>query len=387
MFTINLKCETTSNKNEEPPPAFNGNGKRNYWIVWSKKEKQKNNKTWESRKRRVKKAIENIIKNIMDDKSKINKKLSKCITDSLKKLIDPGEDYKKKLRGAYHPIKIILCDKDAKIKKNSDKNKWIARMAVVHKNRINFEKDHEKYYNGVLVAEIKIYEGFWNDIDASRCLEGYLFHEILHSACFDNKEKWLGEKIAYGCSHKIYRCALYKNPEDNNKDYSKECNEKTCKEEKENNRQMLEYQEERRFSDKPDDNYSVYENKSNKKYVFGKTNYIIYKNGDCIHMDNLVGGIYYEGFSSLRIYNERRNVIIFPSGGLNGIRGDYLLKQTLKQYVSQGGTIIVFSQQYGSHVENIVPIPEGEKLKVYGWRQDQSCYLGSVYTEVISIEP
>jgi len=34
-------------------------------------------------------------------------------------------------------------------------------------------------------------------------------------------------------------------------------------------------------------------------------------------------------------------------------------------------------------VENLVPIPEGETLKSFGWRQDQSCYNGSMYFDTM----
>ncbi len=63
--------------------------------------------------------------------------------------------------------------------------------------------------------------------------------------------------------------------------------------------------------------------------------------------------------------------LIIPTGALFSVENDTTLKHVLEQYVNAGGTIIVFAQQYGSHVENVVPIPEGESLKVYGWREDQ----------------
>ena len=34
-------------------------------------------------------------------------------------------------------------------------------------------------------------------------------------------------------------------------------------------------------------------------------------------------------------------------------------------------------------MENLVPVPEGESLKYFGWRQDQGCYMGSVYFEYL----
>ncbi len=39
--------------------------------------------------------------------------------------------------------------------------------------------------------------------------------------------------------------------------------------------------------------------------------------------------------------------------------------------------------KYGTHIDNVVPVPEGESLKTYGWRQDSSCLRNSVYFESV----
>ena len=72
-------------------------------------------------------------------------------------------------------------------------------------------------------------------------------------------------------------------------------------------------------------------------------------------------------------------ILIIPTGALFSSKNSTTFKNILSQYVSQGGTIIVFDQQYGSHIDDIVPIPEGVSLKSYGWREDQSCLRHSCY--------
>ncbi len=68
--------------------------------------------------------------------------------------------------------------------------------------------------------------------------------------------------------------------------------------------------------------------------------------------------------------------IILPSYSLAENEGKLSLKYKLENFVKHGGVIIVFAQQYGRHVEKIVPVPEGEELKVYGWRESESGYMG-----------
>jgi len=45
-------------------------------------------------------------------------------------------------------------------------------------------------------------------------------------------------------------------------------------------------------------------------------------------------------------------VLVIPSGGFYGKENDTLLKIVLREYVSSGGNIVVFTQQYGAHTDN-----------------------------------
>ncbi len=132
--------------------------------------------------------------------------------------------------------------------------------------------------------------------------------------------------------------------------------------------------------DRPDDNYS-FSDGTPLIYKLSPDS-VVYTSGYWKEALRLYGGLVYDGENGAEDLRRATPFLIIPSGSLFSNQNNLSLKQTLKQYVSQGGTIIVFSQQYGEHIENIVPVPEGEKLKVYGWRQDQSCYWGSVYTDL-----
>ena len=73
-------------------------------------------------------------------------------------------------------------------------------------------------------------------------------------------------------------------------------------------------------------------------------------------------------------------VLIIPTGGLFGLENADQFKSTLADYVSRGGTIIVFGQQHGYEF-SVLPTPEGEPIGAYGWREDQSCQTNSVYVD------
>lgn len=96
----------------------------------------------------------------------------------------------------------------------------------------------------------------------------------------------------------------------------------------------------------------------------------------------------YQGFSYINDYvhdhfSNQHKILIIPSGELMGDENSEIIKAALEQFVASGGTLLVLSQQYDTHYENLMPLPENETLKAYGWRQDQSCYNGSVYFEGI----
>jgi parallel beta-helix repeat protein len=74
-------------------------------------------------------------------------------------------------------------------------------------------------------------------------------------------------------------------------------------------------------------------------------------------------------------------ILVIPSGGLYGIDSSTAFKSKLEQYVCNGGTLIVFSQQHG-YEYNALP---GGEVSGYGWIEDQSCHYSSVYTDTYHI--
>jgi len=70
-------------------------------------------------------------------------------------------------------------------------------------------------------------------------------------------------------------------------------------------------------------------------------------------------------------------ILIIPTGGLYGLDSLPTFKSNLEQYVKDGGTLIVFSQQHG-YEYNVLP---GGNLSGFGWLEDQSCHHRSVYID------
>ena len=73
---------------------------------------------------------------------------------------------------------------------------------------------------------------------------------------------------------------------------------------------------------------------------------------------------------------DKMPLLIIPSGGLAGLSESQIFKTSLEEYVKQGGTVLVLSQQHGYEFS---AIPGG--LGGYGWTEDQSCQTYSSYIE------
>ena len=79
-------------------------------------------------------------------------------------------------------------------------------------------------------------------------------------------------------------------------------------------------------------------------------------------------------------------VMLVPTGGFYGLENSAVVKATLEEYVKNGGTLVVFTQQHGYDL-SLLPTPAnpetGEKRPVtgYGYQEDQSCQFNSVYID------
>ena len=69
-------------------------------------------------------------------------------------------------------------------------------------------------------------------------------------------------------------------------------------------------------------------------------------------------------------------LLVIPSGGITSIENREKFRVVLKNYVKEGGTLLVFSQRVGSDY-SILPVPDGKPLTSYGWLEDQSTLSSS----------
>ncbi|MCL4266513.1 MAG: VWA domain-containing protein [Anaerolineae bacterium] len=72
---------------------------------------------------------------------------------------------------------------------------------------------------------------------------------------------------------------------------------------------------------------------------------------------------------------EEYPLLVIPTGGLYGLENSAFFRATLEEYANRGGTIIVFDQQHGDDY-GVLP---GGGLEGYGWAEDNSCTLSSLY--------
>ena len=97
----------------------------------------------------------------------------------------------------------------------------------------------------------------------------------------------------------------------------------------------------------------------------------------------LFGGLISDGDNTAQKLFAVTPFIVLPAGSLFGLENDTTFKYMLEQYVAMGGTVIIFAQQFGSQIDHVVPVPQGERLESIGWREDSSCFLDSSYPESI----
>jgi PGF-pre-PGF domain-containing protein len=72
------------------------------------------------------------------------------------------------------------------------------------------------------------------------------------------------------------------------------------------------------------------------------------------------------------------DIIIIPSGSLDGLTENYAFRDTLRSYVYNGGKLIVFTQIKGSDYKIL---PRGEEIEAFGYMEDQSCQYSSSIIE------
>ena len=146
-------------------------------------------------------------------------------------------------------------------------------------------------------------------------------------------------------------------------------------------------------ADNADDNYS-FNLKGNQSvnippYIEEFPSVGIFNNGNVEKMANLlnkfgISYIYVDADFNPEILLNHVKTLIISTGGLIGKSSN--LKLLLEQFVAWGGTIICLAQQDSGDYE-VLPIPEGEYLKAFGWRNTQSCTWGSVYFEKENMHP
>jgi len=78
--------------------------------------------------------------------------------------------------------------------------------------------------------------------------------------------------------------------------------------------------------------------------------------------------------------------MLVPTGGFYGLKNSTTVKALLDDYVKNGGTLVVLTQQHG-YDWDLLPVPTsaetGERKSVmgYGYQEDQSCQFNSVYID------
>lgn len=131
--------------------------------------------------------------------------------------------------------------------------------------------------------------------------------------------------------------------------------------------------------DKPDDNFDISSlalNEINVTYnnTFEETEIAILDNGFAPFLLNILAEIGEKG-ELMDVSLEgvgNYSVLVVPSGGLAGLDSSDEFKSRLDEYISNGGTVIAFTQQHGYEFDALPGTFSG-----YGWFEDQACQYRS----------
>jgi hypothetical protein len=221
-----------------------------------------------------------------------------------------------------------------------------------------------KYYGYIELGNI-VGNKFNPKHSTGPCLEGVLFHESLH-AINNNYD----ETIAHACSHTAFPCAPLNNYNKGDCDCQKERKHRNLNK---TGRIISGIN----TNDNPDDNYSYAS--GNLISVSDKINALIYREGNFDGMDKMAGGLFFDSPESPDKLFKISKLILIPSLALSGKQNNSGLKVLIREYLSLGGSVLIMAQQYGLDIDQFVPFPVSESIKSYGFREDQSCYMGSIY--------
>jgi len=239
---------------------------------------------------------------------------------------------------------------------------------------------------------IDIYGDPWSesriDPDFCGCAEGTIFHEFLHLKALRQECK------TYACTNQCFACAKNIPRRDQ---FGNECLEKDeygnfipnkpkfpCKDP--NGDGPRRSPPSRPCGDHPDDNYSVASLRPTDGVSESRNpELLVLRNGFWEEAGSFINRLkrrfsYIEPDQSPLEMKDPPPILFIPSGGLYGMEKSSQFKSILEDYVSRGGTIIVFAQQHGYDFSPL-PTPDGVSLVCYGWREDQSCRSNSVYVD------
>lgn len=113
----------------------------------------------------------------------------------------------------------------------------------------------------------------------------------------------------------------------------------------------------------------------------GKMEIGILKVGNWKGFADTLGGFTFDGNEKPADLLDAAPLLIIPFSALDPELIPPSFKNLLGQYVAMGGNIIVLAQDFGAYYDENLPIPQGEKLKSYGWEETQSAFEKSVYFE------
>jgi len=95
-------------------------------------------------------------------------------------------------------------------------------------------------------------------------------------------------------------------------------------------------------------------------------------------LDRMMQGNYMDDYTH-DYFSSNHKILVIPSSALIGDSRSEIVKQAIMNFLESGKSVVLFSQQFGKDIKNLIPMAEGEIGPVVGFREDSSCLKNSAY--------
>jgi hypothetical protein len=86
-------------------------------------------------------------------------------------------------------------------------------------------------------------------------------------------------------------------------------------------------------------------------------------------------------------FSTNHKILVIPSAALIGDSQSEIVKQAIMNFLENGKSVVLLSQQFGNDIKRLIPTNDDEIGTIIGFREDSSCLKNSVYIAETGMHP